>query len=97
MAGRDAARRSCPWAKVSLLEASHFDRDTAWAAVNTFRLDDTRPHVYRTRDGGRTWTHVTAGIPDDEGVVNAVREDPKRRDLALRGDGAAGLGVVRRG
>jgi photosystem II stability/assembly factor-like uncharacterized protein len=74
-----------PWAKVSLLEASHFDRETAWAAVNTFRLDDTRPHVYRTRDGGRTWTHVTAGIPEDEGIVNAVREDPQRRDLLYAG------------
>ena len=74
-----------PWAKVSLLEASHFDRDTAWAAVNTFRLDDTRPHVYRTRDGGKTWAHVTAGIPENEGIVNAVREDPKRRDLLYAG------------
>jgi hypothetical protein len=74
-----------PWAKVSLLEASHFDRDTAWAAVNTFRLDDTRPHVYRTRDGGKTWAHVTAGIPEDEGIVNAVREDPRRRDLLYAG------------
>jgi photosystem II stability/assembly factor-like uncharacterized protein len=74
-----------PWAKVSLLEASHFDRDTAWAAVNTFRLDDTRPHVYRTRDGGKTWARVTAGIPETEGVVNAVREDPKRRDLLYAG------------
>jgi photosystem II stability/assembly factor-like uncharacterized protein len=74
-----------PWAKVSLVEASHFDRDTAWAAINTFRLDDTRPHVYRTRDGGRSWTHVTAGMPDDEGVVNAVREDPGRRDLLYAG------------
>jgi len=74
-----------PWAKVSLIEASHFDKETAWAAVNTFKLDDTRPHVYRTRDGGRSWSHVTAGIPDDEGVVNAVREDPKRRDLLYAG------------
>jgi hypothetical protein len=74
-----------PWAKVSLVEASRFDRDTAWAAINTFRLDDTRPHVYRTRDGGRSWSHVTAGIPDDEGVINAVREDPKRRNLLYAG------------
>jgi photosystem II stability/assembly factor-like uncharacterized protein len=74
-----------PWAKVSLLEASHFDRDTAYAAVNTFRLDDTRPHIYRTRDGGRTWVHVTAGIPEDEGIVNVVREDPGRRGLLFAG------------
>jgi len=74
-----------PWAKVSLVEASHFDRDTAWAAINTFRLDDTRPHLYRTRDGGRSWSHATSGIPDDEGVLNAVREDPERRDLLYAG------------
>ena len=45
-----------PWAKVSLMDASHFDANTAYAAINTFRLDDLRPHIYRTRDGGKTWT-----------------------------------------
>jgi photosystem II stability/assembly factor-like uncharacterized protein len=73
-----------PWAKVSQLDASHFDADTVYAAINTFRLDDLRPHIYRTRDGGRTWTHVTAGIPDG-GIVNTVREDPKRRGLLFAG------------
>jgi hypothetical protein len=28
---------------------------------------------------------VTAGIPDDEGIVNTVREDPRRRDLVYAG------------
>lgn len=69
-----------PWAKVSLMEASHFDVNTAYAAVNTFRLDDLRPYIYRTRDGGKTWVRITRGLPDD-GVVNAVREDTQRRGL----------------
>lgn len=73
-----------PWMKVSLMEASHFDVDTAYAAVNTFRLDDLRPHLYRTRDGGRTWTDITSGIPDG-GVTNVVREDPVRRGLLFAG------------
>ena len=73
-----------PWAKVSLIEASHFDSKIAYAAVNTFRLDDLEPHIYRTRDGGATWTHVAAGIPDG-GVVNAVREDTQRRGLLFAG------------
>jgi len=73
-----------PWAKVSLMDASHFDTATAYAAVNTFRLDDLRPHVYRTRDFGKTWTRITAGIPDG-GIVNVVREDPKRRGLLFAG------------
>ncbi|MFP5264586.1 MAG: VPS10 domain-containing protein [Blastocatellia bacterium] len=72
------------WAKVSLIEASHFDDDTAYAAINTFRLDDLRPHIYRTHDGGKTWKHVTNGIPDG-GIVNAVREDPVRKGLLYAG------------
>ena len=84
-----------PWAKVSLMDASHFDARTAYAAINTFRLDDLRPHIYRTRDGGKTWTHITNGIPDG-GIVNAVREDPKRRGLLFAGTRAGGLRVVRR-
>ncbi|MBV9879231.1 MAG: hypothetical protein JO180_01995 [Gemmatirosa sp.] len=73
-----------PWAKVSILDAGHFDRGTAYAAVNTIRLDDLRPHVYRTHDGGRTWTEIVTGLPNG-GIVNVVREDPVRRGLLYAG------------
>ncbi len=73
-----------PWSKISIMDASHFDVNTAYAAVNTFRLDDLRPHIYRTRDGGKSWTHITTGIPDG-GIINVVREDPKRRGLLFAG------------
>jgi hypothetical protein len=66
------------------MEASHFDTNTAYAAINTLRLDDVRPHIYRTRDGGVTWTEITHGLPDG-GIVNAVREDPLRRGLLFAG------------
>jgi len=72
------------WQKVSVLEASHFDAQTAYAAVNTLRLDDLRPHIYRTRDSGKSWTEITSGIPANENV-NAVREDPKRKGLLFAG------------
>ena len=73
-----------PWAKVSIMDAGHFDVQTAYAAINTLRLDDMRPHIYRTHDGGKTWTHITNGIPDGA-PVNAVREDPKRKGLLFAG------------
>jgi photosystem II stability/assembly factor-like uncharacterized protein len=72
------------WAKVSLMDASHANRDTAYAAVNTLRLDDLRPHVFRTRDAGRSWTRIVRGIPDGT-IVNVVREDPKRWGLLFAG------------
>ena len=77
-------RQLSAWQKVSVLEASHTDPQTAYAAVNTLRLDDLRPHIYRTRDSGKTWTEITAGIPDNENV-NSVREDPKRKGLLFAG------------
>jgi photosystem II stability/assembly factor-like uncharacterized protein len=73
-----------PWAKVSLMDAGRFDAQTAYAAINTLRLDDMRPHIYRTHDGGKTWTHITNGIPDGA-PVNAVRQDPKRKGLLFAG------------
>jgi photosystem II stability/assembly factor-like uncharacterized protein len=73
-----------PWSKVSILEASHFDAGTAYAAINSFRLDDLRAHIYRTRDFGKTWTEITKGIPDG-GASNVVREDPVRKGLLYAG------------
>lgn len=72
------------WWKVSLMDASHFDAGTAYAAVNTIRLDDLRPHIYRTRDGGRSWTEIVTGLPDGA-TINVVREDPVRRGLLFAG------------
>ncbi len=73
-----------PWAKVSLMDAGHGDVMTAYAAVNTLRLDDLTPYIYRTHDGGRTWQRITTGIPDGE-TINAVREDPARHGLLFAG------------
>ena len=76
--------RATPWAKISLMDASHFDANTAYAAVNTLRLDDLRPHIFRTHDAGKTWTRIVNGIADGA-TVNVVREDPKRRGLLYAG------------
>jgi photosystem II stability/assembly factor-like uncharacterized protein len=77
-------RQLVPWAKVSILEAGQFDAGTAYAAINTLRLDVLRPQVLRTHDGGKTWQEIVRGLPDG-GVVNAVREDPLRRGLLFCG------------
>ena len=73
-----------PWDKVSQLVAGQFDTKTAYAAVNAIRRDDMRPHIYRTHDGGTTWTHAVDGLPD-MGPVNVVREDPKQPGLLFAG------------
>ena len=73
-----------PWNKVTQLAASHFDDETAYASVSRFRVDDLRPYIYRTHDGGKTWRLVTSGLPANA-PVNAVREDPVRKGLLFAG------------
>ena len=72
------------WQKISLIEAGHFDSNTAYAAVNTIRIDDLRPHILATHDSGKTWSAIENGIPAGQ-VVNAVREDPERKGLLFAG------------
>lgn len=71
------------WSKVSLMEASHTDPNTAYAAVNRIRCDDMRPHIYKTNDGGKTWKEIVSGLPNEP--INAVREDPVRKGMLYAG------------
>lgn len=68
------------WSKVTQIDASHFDANTAYISVSRMRVDDQRPYVFRTRDGGKTWDLIVTGLPDNA-AVNAVREDPKQPGL----------------
>jgi photosystem II stability/assembly factor-like uncharacterized protein len=68
------------WSKVSQVEAGHFDAETAYASVDRHRLADNQPYIYRTHDGGKTWTKVVSGIPDGA-FVNSVKEDTKQKGL----------------
>jgi photosystem II stability/assembly factor-like uncharacterized protein len=73
-----------PWSKLAQMDASHFDTQTAYAAVNRFRLDDLHPYIYRTHDGGSSWQKIVNGLPENE-PVNTVREDPERKGLLFAG------------
>ena len=70
--------------KVFTIDPGRFDPLTAYAAVNTLRLDDMNPHIYRTHDGGKSWTEIVNGIPGGA-PVSVVREDPKRKGLLFAG------------
>ena len=72
------------WSKVTQISASHFDDETAYVSVSRFRIDDLRPYIFRTHDGGKTWQQITAGLPGNA-PVDTVREDPIRKGLLFAG------------
>ena len=72
------------WSKVSIMDAGHFDTETAYAAVNRIRCNDQKPYIYKTHDGGKTWIKIVNGLPDNA-PVNVVREDPVRKGLLFCG------------
>lgn len=71
------------WSKISIMDASHFEEGTAYAAVNRIRCDDMHPHIYKTNNGGKTWKEIVNGLPD--APINVVREDPYRKGLLYAG------------
>jgi photosystem II stability/assembly factor-like uncharacterized protein len=76
------------FSQISLIEASHFDAGTAYAAVDRHDENDFKAHIYRTRDGGKTWMETAAGIADGD-FARAVREDPLRKGLLYAGTESA--------
>jgi photosystem II stability/assembly factor-like uncharacterized protein len=68
------------WSTVSMIEPSHYDAGTAYVAVDRHKLDDIKPYIFVTRDGGRSWARIDAGLPVGS-FVHVVREDPVKRDL----------------
>jgi photosystem II stability/assembly factor-like uncharacterized protein len=69
-----------PWTRIFNIEAGHFDDRTAYAAANTLRIDDLSPHLWRTHDGGKSWSEINTGIAPGA-VTNSIREDPRIKGL----------------
>jgi photosystem II stability/assembly factor-like uncharacterized protein len=81
----DATPAGMPdWSMISLIEASHFDAASAYAAVDRHQVDDFHPYIYRTHDAGKTWRNIVTGVPANA-YVHVVREDLERRGLLYAG------------
>lgn len=76
------------------VEAGHGDINTAYVLANLGFGRGGAPagpeqhYIYRTHDGGKTWTRIVSGLPVDERTgsqVHVIREDPKQKGLLFAG------------
>ncbi len=72
------------WSMISQIDPSPHDAGTAYVAANRYKLEDDRPYVFVTRDYGRSWRSLAAGLPVGA-FARAVREDPVKRGLLFCG------------
>jgi hypothetical protein len=68
------------WGTVKCVEPSPHDAAACFLVVDNHRMDDYRPHVWKTTDHGKTWARITDGL--DSGThCHAVREDPAKKGV----------------
>ena len=72
------------WALISIIEPSAHDAGTAYVAATRYKVDDTKPYLFKTSNYGKTWTKITKGIPETE-FTRVIREDPERPGLLFAG------------
>jgi photosystem II stability/assembly factor-like uncharacterized protein len=72
------------WDKISQIDAGHFDANTAYISVNSFRKDDLKTKLYKTHDGGATWKEIVKGL-EQAWPANVIREDVKQKGLLFCG------------
>ena len=69
---------------VSHVEPSRTNADTAYVAFDRHMFDDFRPYIFKTTDGGKSWTNISGNLPA-KAYVQVVREDPKNTNLLYAG------------
>ncbi|MDW8051166.1 MAG: hypothetical protein RMJ83_01665 [Armatimonadota bacterium] len=73
-----------PNSPVSHIEPSRTSPNVAYVAFDRHMLNDYKPYLYKTTDGGKTWQSLTNGLPD-EAYIFVIREDPRNPNLLYAG------------
>jgi hypothetical protein len=72
------------YAVVGEIEASRFDKGTAYIAYDAHTREDHKPYLYATKDYGATWLNITGDLPPG-GSSYVIREDPVNPNLLFAG------------
>lgn len=65
---------------INTIEVSTHDAGTAFVALNNYRNNDFNNYLYKTTNGGKSWTSIVGDLPANR-VVRTMRQDPKKPNL----------------
>ena len=75
-----------PWGTISNIEASRFDKGTAYISVDFHQMGDFDPYIYKTEDHGKSWKRISSDIPKSySSFVHVIREDHKTPGVLYAG------------
>ena len=69
---------------VSHVEPSRTNANTAYVAFERHMFDDFKPYIFKTTNGGKSWTSIAGNLPA-KAYVQIIREDPKNTNLLYAG------------
>ena len=69
---------------INSIEVSPHDAQTVYITVMRYKFNDMQPYIYKSVNGGQSWSKVIQGIPDGA-YARVVREDPDRKGLLYAG------------
>ncbi|HJX83265.1 MAG TPA: hypothetical protein VJ723_02845, partial [Candidatus Angelobacter sp.] len=72
------------WGRLQQIEASPSDVNSAYAAVDFHEVENNKPYVFKTHDGGKTWTSINQGLPQDD-PARVIRENPNHKGFLVLG------------
>lgn len=69
---------------VSHVEPSRTNANLVYVSFERHKLGDYKPYVFKTTDGGKSFTNISGNLPENA-FVHVVTEDPKNPNLLYAG------------
>lgn len=72
------------WCQINSIEVDPFEKGGLYVAATSYKWGDYQPYLFRTKDYGKSWKKIVAGIAPDH-FTRVVRADPVKQGVLYAG------------